>query len=93
MEERHKYENTLAVDAPEIQLVMSILNKEIQNLDDNVGNLVARLSGVLISERPKEENNDRPKRECILAEGIQENIDLICKLNDVISELRYRIAL
>jgi len=80
-------------ETPEIQKVMSILDKEIQRLDENIGALTARLSGILISERPKDCGEDRGVRDCKLAEDIQKDIDAISRINDLIDELRYRVAL
>lgn len=92
MEKQYDGDKILVNGIPEIQKVMSILDKEIQRLDENVGALTERLSEVLISERPKDVGNDRPERECKLAEDIQKDVDIIGRINDLIDELRYRIA-
>jgi len=93
MEEKYDGAKTLVGETPEVQKVMLILDKEIQRLDENVGALTARLSGVLISERPKEVDDDRATRDCKLAEDIQKDVDAISRINELIEELRYRIAL
>lgn len=93
MEEKYEGVKTVVGETPEVSKVMSILDKEIQKLDENVCALTARLSGILISERPKECGDDRAERECELAETIQKDIDAISRINELIDELRYRIAL
>lgn len=93
METKQSDDFTPVGEIQEIQKVMSILDKEIQRLDENVGALTERLSGVLISERPKDCCEDRGVRECKLAEEIQKDVDSISRINELIDELRYRIAL
>jgi len=93
METQYEGAKTTVAETPEIQKVMSILDKEIQRLDENIGALTARLTGILISERPKDVGSDKLTRECKLAEDIQKDIDAIIRINDLIDELRYRIAL
>ena len=80
-------------ETPEIQMVMSILDKEIQRLDENISLLTQKLHPVLIPESSVLESTDRAKRDCDLAEDIQKNIDVIIRMNDLINELKNRVAL
>jgi hypothetical protein len=78
---------------PEIQMVMSILDKEIQRLDENISLLTQKLHPVLTPKRPKKVGKDRAKRDCDLAEDIQKDIDVIGRMNDLINDLKIRVAL
>lgn len=84
---------TLVGETPEIQKVMSILDKEIQRLDENIAILAQKLHPVLMSERPSEVDKDRVVRGCELAENIQKDIDAISRMNELLEELKYRVAL
>jgi len=80
-------------ETPEIQMVMSILDKEIQRLDENISLLTQKLNPVLTPEKLEEVGKDRAKRDCDLAEDIQKDIDVIERMNALINELKNRVAL
>jgi hypothetical protein len=80
-------------ETPEIQKVMSILDKEIQRLDENISLLTQKLQPILTPERPEEVSKDRAKRDCDLAEDIQKDIDVIERMSDLINDLKIRVAL
>ena len=80
-------------ETPEIQMVMSILDKEIQRLDENISLLTQKLHPVLTPEGSVRPEEDRAKRDCDLAEDIQKDIDVIGRMNDLINDLKIRVAL
>lgn len=93
MEEQYEGAKTTVGETPEIQLVMSILDKEIQRLDESISLLTQKLQPILASENPEEVGKDRAKRDCDLAEDIQKDIDVIGRMNDLINDLKIRVAL
>lgn len=86
-------EETMCSETPEIQKVMSILDKEISLLDENLNRLTQKLNPILQNERPTEVGKDRAKRDTDLGENIQKDIDAINRINELINELYYRVAL
>jgi len=92
-EEQCKGAKTQIGETPEIQMVMSILDKEIQRLDENISLLTQKLHPILTPGSPEEVGKDRAKRDCDLAEDIQKDIDVIERMNNLINELKNRVAL
>jgi len=78
---------------PEIDRLLSSLDNDISNLEDEISLLVGKLKPVLESERPKDCVNDRINGETELGENILQKSYRIECIIDAIRDLVSRIAL
>lgn len=78
---------------PEISMVLSVLDSNLSNLQDEIGLLVQKLKPVLESERPKDCYEERNKGETELGENLLQKSDRITGMTDTIRDLVNRISL
>jgi hypothetical protein len=88
-----KQECSEVVPTPEIQRLMTLLEKQITALRGEIEVLQKQLEPILTPEFPKDVGMDRVKSETAVGESLQQKIDSIEYLIQLVREVMQRIAL